>query len=253
MHKISGANVSHRIAGIPALGLMLLMMLFMASCSEDDDSTYEWENWKSKNDTYWATLYQQTKQKIADGDSTWKIIPLWTLATQQSTTGEALSYDSTDYIIAHVETEGTGTESPLLTDTVQIHYLGRLIPSPSYSDGLIFDASYDYTNGYDLRTMRPYTGSCNSFISGFITALLNMHKGDKWKVYIPYQLAYGSSTPGSSSSSAYGITYSTSSSSSDTGIQPYSDLIFEITLANFYHHGETVPTVYSKRNIETEE
>lgn len=231
--------------------LVLFLALFISSCSDSDDEVNEWANWEEKNDTYWSDLYTQTQQRIAAGDTSWKILPKWSISGQQPTNaGSTLSYEPTDYIIVHVEQSGTGTESPMYTDSVRIHYLGRMIPSPSYTSGFIFDASYNYNEPYNLQTMRPYTGSCSGFITGFTTALLNMHKGDRWTVYIPYQLAYGSSTPGTNTTSSGGVSYSTStSSSSTTGIQPYSDLIFDITLVDFYKPGETIPVAYSKKNI----
>ena len=248
-HSISHILSFGRTGKGARLLLMLMTALFLASCSESDNTTNEWENWKQKNDTYWATLYTQAKQRIASGDSSWKIFPKWSMSNQSPTNaGTVLTNDSTDCIIVHVEAEGEGTQTPNYTDTVQIHYLGRLIPSPTYTSGYIFDASYDYTEGYNLQIMRPYTAKCGNFISGFTTALLNMHKGDRWMVYIPYQLAYSSSTPGSSTTSSNGMTTSTSSSSSSVGIQPYSNLIFDITLAGIYGNGEKVPSVYSKQN-----
>lgn len=234
--------------GISLLGVLFVSMSFLASCSENDDTTNEWENWQTKNDTYWTNLYAQAQQAVASGDSTWKIIPNWSLSNQKPTTdGATLNYDPTDYIIVHVENKGEGTETPMYTDSVRIHYLGRMIPSPTYTSGFIFDASYNYSEPYNLLTMRPITSTCGSFVSGFTTALLNMHKGDRWTVYIPYNLAYGSTTPTSGSTTSGGVTYS-QSTTSDTGLQPYSDLIFDITLVDFYKPGEKVPVAYSKKN-----
>jgi len=58
-------------------------------------------------------------------------------------------------------------------------------------------------------------------VDGFTTALQHMRKGDRWKVYIPYQLGYGESA--------------------NSSIPGYSTLVFDITLNNFWHVGETVP------------
>lgn len=249
MSKSHSIKMARNVARKGSFLLLLVAAFVLASCSESDDTTNEWENWKQKNDTYWASLYTQTKQRIASGDNSWKILPKWSMSNQTPTNaGTVLSIDSTDCIVVHVEKEGEGTETPNYTDTVQIHYLGRLIPSPTYTSGYIFDASYDYTEGYNLQIMRPYTSTCGNFISGFTTALLNMHEGDRWMVYIPYNLAYGSSTPGTSTTTGNGATSSTSSSSSSVGVQPYSNLIFDITMAGIYSHGEKVPTVYSKQN-----
>ena len=133
-HSISHILSFGRTSKGARLLLMLMTTLFLASCSESDNTTNEWENWKQKNDTYWATLYTQAKQRIASGDSSWKIFPKWSMSNQSPTNaGTALTNDSTDCIIVHVEAEGEGTQTPNYTDTVQIHYLGRLIPSPTYT------------------------------------------------------------------------------------------------------------------------
>lgn len=145
---------------------LLVAAFFFASCSESDDTISEFDNWKQKNDTYWASLYTQTKQRIASGDTSWKILPKWSLSNQSPmNAGTVITNDSTDCIIVHVEKEGDGARTPNYTDTVQVHYLGRLIPSPTYTSGYIFDASYDYSEGYNLQIMRPYTTTCGNFIS----------------------------------------------------------------------------------------
>lgn len=54
---------------------LLFMTLTMASCSENDNTVEEYPNWKAKNEVYFNTLYATTQQKIASGDTSWKIIP----------------------------------------------------------------------------------------------------------------------------------------------------------------------------------
>jgi FKBP-type peptidyl-prolyl cis-trans isomerase FklB len=54
----------------------------------------------------------------------------------------------------------------------------------------------------------------NGVVTGFGTALMRMHRGDRWRVYIPYQLAYGSSARSS--------------------IPAYSTLIFDLQLEDFW-------------------
>ena len=67
--------------------------------------------------------------------------------------------------------------SPKATDTVECHYEGRLI------SGTVFDSSYQ----------RGETASfgVNQVIAGWVEALQLMKEGDKWQLYIPYNLAYG--------------------------------------------------------------
>ncbi len=73
-------------------------------------------------------------------------------------------------------TKGDG-ESPAATDTVKVHYTGKLI------DGTVFDSS--------VRRGEPATFRVNQVIQGWQMALQKMKVGDKWMLYIPSDLAYG--------------------------------------------------------------
>jgi len=70
-------------------------------------------------------------------------------------------------------------EMPTLADTVIAHYHGTLI------DGTVFDSSVDRGE--------PATFPLNRVIEGWQEALTMMHVGDKWKIVIPSELAYGPS------------------------------------------------------------
>lgn len=82
-----------------------------------------------------------------------------------------------------VLTEGTGAK-PKATDTVRCHYEGRLI------DGTVFDSSY--------RRGEPAEFPLNGVISGWTEGLQLMSEGSKYRLYIPYQLAYGTRGAGNS-------------------------------------------------------
>lgn len=214
------------LIGIFCLGGMMLSAGLFTSCTENDDTVEEYANWQSKNETYWDNLYTTTQQKIKGGDTSWKIILNYTFQNQKQTTGSALTYRPENYIIAHVEQAGTGTTSPLYSDSVSMHYMGRLIPSTTYTSGLIFDKSWS-TNQFNAATSRPVhsyigltydaEGKPTSLVDGFTTALMSMHRGDHWTVYIPYQLGYGEK---------------------NSGVVPaYSTLIFDLRLNDFSHPG----------------
>lgn len=214
------------LIGIFYLGGIMLSAGLFTSCTENDDTVEEYANWQSKNETYWDNLYTTTQQKIKGGDTSWKIILNYTFQNQKQTTGSALTYRPENYIIAHVEQAGTGTTSPLYSDSVSMHYMGRLIPSTTYTSGLIFDKSWS-SNQFNAATSRPVhsyigltydaEGKPTSLVDGFTTALMSMHRGDHWTVYIPYQLGYGEKR---------------------SGVVPaYSTLIFDLRLNDFSHPG----------------
>jgi len=214
------------LIGVFCLGGMMLSTGLFTSCTENDDTVEEYANWQSKNETYWDNLYTTTQQKIKSGDTSWKIILNYTFQNQKQTTGSALTYRPENYIIAHVEQAGTGTTSPLYSDSVSMHYMGRLIPSTTYTSGLIFDKSWS-SDKFNAATSRPVhsyigltydaEGKPTSLVDGFTTALMSMHRGDHWTVYIPYQLGYGEK---------------------NSGVVPaYSTLIFDLRLNDFSHPG----------------
>ena len=92
---------------------------------------------------------------------------------------------------------GTGAESPKATDQVKVHYHGTNI------DGSVFDSS--------VERGEPITFGLNQVIPGWTEGLQLMHVGDKFKFYIPAELAYGEGSP-------------------SPKIKPHSVLIFEVEL-----------------------
>ncbi len=187
---------------------VMLLAIGMVSCSESDGTIEEYPDWQNTNDKAFQKVFEEAKAKIAAGDSTWMVVP----SCLESVAGEA-EYTMEECIIMERVAKGTGTLRPCYTDTVEIHYAGRLQPSTRYTSGLIFDASYYGDFDYDVSN--PYKACVNSFIQGFSTALQYMHRGDAYKVYIPYQLAYGASAKSS--------------------IPAYSMLTFQVILEDFWH------------------
>ena len=75
-----------------------------------------------------------------------------------------------------VISKGNG-KKPDINDTVEVHYQGYLI------SGEIFDSS--------LESAEPVSFAVNGVIKGWTEALQIMSVGDKWKLFIPSDLAYG--------------------------------------------------------------
>jgi FKBP-type peptidyl-prolyl cis-trans isomerase len=82
-----------------------------------------------------------------------------------------------------VITSGTG-KTPTDNDKVKVHYHGTLI------DGKVFDSS--------VQRGQPIEFGVNQVIKGWTEALKMMKEGDKWMLYIPADLAYGTRGAGSS-------------------------------------------------------
>jgi FKBP-type peptidyl-prolyl cis-trans isomerase len=105
------------------------------------------------------------------------------------TTASGLKYQ----VLKH----GTGTVSPKATDTVKVHYEGKLL------DGTVFDSS--------IARGQPISFPLNRVIPGWTEGLQLMTVGDKFKFEIPANLAYGANSP-------------------SPAIPPNSTLIFEVEL-----------------------
>jgi FKBP-type peptidyl-prolyl cis-trans isomerase FklB len=92
-----------------------------------------------------------------------------------TTTASGLQYE--------VMQKGTGTVSPTATDKVEVHYHGTMI------DGQIFDSS--------VQRNKTSSFGLNQVIPGWTEGLQYMKVGDKFKFFIPYNLAYGENARGS--------------------------------------------------------
>lgn len=90
---------------------------------------------------------------------------------------------------------GNGGPKPTATSDVEVRYHGELI------DGTVFDESED-----------PITLNLGRVIKGWTEGLQLMSVGDKYRLYIPYNLGYGEGGSGE--------------------IKPYSTLIFDVELVS---------------------
>ncbi|MBF1515995.1 MAG: FKBP-type peptidyl-prolyl cis-trans isomerase, partial [Prevotella pallens] len=58
----------------PLLFAAIMGVGMLSSCSDNEKDSDEFADWKAKNTKYWNELYNTTKQKIANGDTSWKLI-----------------------------------------------------------------------------------------------------------------------------------------------------------------------------------
>lgn len=193
--------------------LFLIIPLFAVSCSESEGEDEEFANWQEVNANYFATLYNTTQQKIAGGDTSWKLLKKWSLE-------DNMAVKPTDFIVVHVLEEGKGTTTPIFTNTACVHYSGKLLPSASFPSGYVFAKSYSGTLDEEVATPAELAISSVSYpmTNGLATALQQMHVGDKWEIYIPAELAWAEQG-------------TTDSSTGATLVPPYSMIIMEVVLA----------------------
>jgi peptidylprolyl isomerase len=81
-----------------------------------------------------------------------------------------------------VLTKGEGTVHPTVKCKVKVHYHGTLI------DGSVFDSS--------VERGKPISFGLNRVIAGWTEGLQLMVEGDKFRFYIPGNLAYGNRSVG---------------------------------------------------------
>ena len=189
----------------------ILLLFYPLLLLGSDDKVEEYPNWQYTNEQAFLKVYNEAKASIAAGEQEWKLYK----GCLRPDVSEKESLP-TDYVVVRVLEEGTGSGCPLYTDTVEVHYSGRLQPSTRYAQGLIFDSSF--YRKYDPLVSTPYQGRVGSFIEGFSTVLQHMDVGDHVIAYIPYQLAYGSSAT--------------------SNIPAYSMLTFEMWLADYWSKKE---------------
>jgi len=139
-------------------------------------------------------MYMNYMKGIADKKSKGaKSSGLAYLAENKKNPGVTVTASGLQY---EVMASGTGPK-PTASDKVKTHYHGMLI------DGTVFDSSVDRGE--------PISFQVGGVIKGWTEALQLMNVGDKWRLVIPSELAYGARGAGAK-------------------IPPHAALIFEVEL-----------------------
>lgn len=173
-------------------------LILLAAC-DDKTGTFD-DQWKIDNEAQFAKITTNSE---------------YTRLNTPSTSG---------YIMYKKLKSGDG-ETPYFTDRVRVLYTGWFKQNWSdtrdtYTDSQgqtvinknIFDSTDNRNNIPSTFYINPNASSTGGLIEGFYTALQYMKVGDKWEVWIPWKLAYGSSGNVSGN------------------IKPYTTLVFEIEL-----------------------
>ena len=184
-----------------------VLMISFVACSEEK-APGEYDGWEARNETYLNEIATTAK---TNSDGHWEILLAYNLGR------DTTSYLGQNKYFVYVYKKEIGTgRTPLFTDSVRVHYEGRLIPSQSYANGLVFDKSYS-GDTLNEQTDVPSLMNTGGAITGFATALLHMKEGDRWDVIIPQYLGY--------------------KGTAQTKIPAYSTLRFDVKLAKVYRLG----------------
>lgn len=190
------------------LWAVFLFPLFLVSCDESTEES-EYANWRERNQLVIDSIAQVAK---ANADGKWHIYKSYSLPADDPNDLTAV-YNVNNYVYCHVESEGTGTVSPIYTDSIRANY------RVWYINGEVLDQSFRGDFNPDFAV--PAEFAMSGLINGWITALQRMHTGDIWTVYIPYPLGYGTAASGS--------------------VPGYSTLKFWINLVGVYPTGTVIP------------
>lgn len=190
--------------------LATLAIILLTSCSESEEIG-EYHDWKERNQHFIDSI---ANEAAINADGNWLVLKDFTIGDSSELYLNQPNY----FVYAKRVKDGEGTYSPLYNDSVRVHYSGRLMPTPQHPQGFNFDKSYS-TSTLNEETDVPTLFCVNQLTLGFATTLMHMNEGDRWIVYIPYTLGYGTSDYTSST------------------IPAYSTLIFDIMLARVYRYG----------------
>lgn len=162
--------------------------LLLPSCMKDTMEDYT--EWREANENFVV----KKEAEMAGGEAVFtKIVPSW---------------ENGSFILMQWHNDRSQTEqnlSPLYNSTVRVRYEGELMDGTSF--GSSTQASADGI----------YEAKASDNITGFATAVMNMHVGDTVTAIIPWQLGYGITGSGDK-------------------IKPYSTLVFHIRLKEIVNY-----------------
>lgn len=177
---------------------LVLLTLAFVSCSETEE-VGKYDNWRARNEAYIDSL-ANVYATAADKGGLERIEML-------TAPGNYIYYKEIEKAPAE------NTDSPKYTDYVKVYYKGTNILGEYFDGNFTGDNPVIDGENPDEGDSPTTIFQVSSVITGWGEVLQRMKIGDRWKVYIPWDYAYGSS--------------------GTTGILGYSALVFDITLLDF--------------------
>ena len=224
LSKVLTPSLTGRVRGGAAL---LFLLLFLVSCSSSDSEYDPHYNWPERNVAWYHQIADSARTAInearkAYGDE-WENHCDWRMYKSLLKSSGSQSGLLEDSICVHILSKGSGTTSPLYTDSVRVSFRGWLMPTTD-ANGKPLDTifSQTYYGTYDTITAAPQLAGVSSFKPGIATAIQYMHEGDEWMIYVPQELFYGTTVTGS--------------------VPAYSTIRMRLHLRAIYPLGTTVPT-----------
>lgn len=212
--------------------LLCTALLVLTACEENvNEPDTEYAQWQTRNEAYFSQIVQTATESIrtakAQYGDAWEEHCDWRIFRHYAITDQAAAKHA-DSICVKIVERGTGSGTPLFTDSVQLNYIKRLMPSESYPDGRVIEHS-GYTiypeDIFDLQsgamTKKAVSNKTSTAtLAGETTAFMQMHIGDRWLIYIPQGMAYGTTER--------------------TNVPAYSTIVVEARLRGYYRAGTVV-------------
>lgn len=179
------------------MGLLFSVSLAVTSCEETDGVVDPYFNWEERNQLYIDSIAKVARANLGEEVGQWKMIHTYKFNPPIND----LNPDVNDYVYCRILEKGTGMVRPLFTDTVGIHYRGKLIPLYDGSE-VVFDQSYGGDLNLDVAipmyspSVDEY-GNVSDLTVGAKSVSMQMVEGDRWEIYVPYELGYGTYASGS--------------------------------------------------------
>ena len=198
----------------PAFSFLLAVILTSAvSCGETKEVD-DHANWKQRNSEFITGIASQCGDLTPETAQEGEMFKLLNYSLDPSK-----QWGDESYVYCKVLRKSADTLSPLYTDSVRINYRIRLIPTDKYPEGQVMDRSF-MTPDLDPNINIPTSFMVSSMIDGVGTAVMNMHRGDYWLLYIPSGMGYGKN--------------------GKSTIPGYSALVFEINLTEIALTGQNL-------------
>ena len=245
--------------------LFLAAMTGFTACSETNSDVEEYPDWQNTNAIYFNNIFGWAIADISqNGDkSEWDTIRCWSLndtvaklnptdyiVIHREETGTCKyvtdsEHEPHNHLTCQPADPNEAADRPLYTDSVMVYNFGKLLPSTTYSNGNVIEKSWDGIGGlkvsddaatnfeadflkFDKNTAVAKKWAVSGLIDGYTTALMRMHIGDRWRIYVPWTQGYGTATYNS--------------------IPGYSVLVWDVQLLGYYRAGETLPSSAAKNH-----
>lgn len=173
---------------------LLLVVLSFAACNETEEPS-QFDNWQARNEAFIDSLQQVVDAKT---DSELKYL--------------VYARDKKYKIFYKKIAEDLTGKQPVFTSTVSCYYRGMYINEAVFAANpteKYYTRLYEDLTVFDSNTMKhgadptnldsPASFGVQAFYSGaagnvpaWADILQNMRVGERWEVYIPWQIAYGS-------------------------------------------------------------